>query len=239
VIIGEVSKKQTAKGKALGDLFRFIKLDVDYRHYINFKKSSLAFRAYAGYGYAFNTQATIDSGIDVSLPFFKSYSAGGPNSMRGWQIRKLGIGSSIYFDTLGLYKGTPGEFNDKYADIQLETNFEYRFNLFRVFGFWLRGALFTDIGNIWYRQNQQKNVPNASFDFNNIYKDIAVSSGYGVRIDFSYFLLRFDMGYPIKDPRYGPDKAAYTGFYSDKQYGWFVTNVWDRPTLQFAIGYPF
>ena len=236
ILTGLILKDLTNKGKALQDLYRFIRVDVDFRHYIKFKKSLLALRAYAGYGHAFKTESSPDV---ITLPFFKSFFAGGPNSMRGWQIRKLGIGSNIFFDTLGLSKGTPGSFNDKYADIQLETNMEYRFNLFRIFGFWLRGALFTDMGNIWYRSNLSGTAPDAVFAFNKLYKDLAIASGFGVRMDFTYFILRFDLGYPLKDPRFGPDKDPLTGFYSPRSGGWFVDNHWNKPTLQFAIGLPF
>ena len=69
-----------------------------------------------------------------------------------------------------------------------------------------------------------------------------MASGFGARIDFSYFLLRFDLGFPIKDPRFGPDKkgnAAAEFYYTKNSGGWFVKNIWNRPTFQFAIGYPF
>jgi outer membrane protein assembly factor BamA len=230
-LLGILAPGLTAKNKLLGDLYRFVKFDVDYRHYTNWKNSSFVIRLFAGYGLAFQTQ---NRRGEVSLPFFKSYFAGGPNSMRGWQIRKLGIGSSIAFDTA--FNGT---FNDKYADIQLETNLEQRFNLFRFFGFWMRGALFADIGNIWYRHDVNGTMPGAEFRLDKLYEDLAVSAGAGLRMDFSYFVLRFDWGLPIKDPRYGPGKDAATGFYAKQPYGWFVDGVWNKPTFQFAIGYPF
>lgn len=233
VLLGALAPNLTSDGKVLSDLFRFIKFDVDYRHYRNWKKSSFVFRAFAGIGFAFPTRKTGRQG-EVTLPFFKQYFAGGPNSMRGWQIRKLGIGSNIYLDT-----AANGSFNDKYADVQLETNLEYRFNLFRMFGFWFRGALFTDIGNIWYRNDVNGDLPGAQLELNKFYKDLAVASGAGIRMDFTYFLLRFDWGFPLKDPRYGPDKASSSGFYSNSKYGWFVDGVWNKPTFQFAIGYPF
>ena len=157
--------------------------------------------------------------------------------MRGWSIRKLGIGSNIFYDTVA-----NGRFNDKYADIQLEGNIEYRFNLFPFYGFWMRGAVFTDVGNIWFRDNVNSSLPGAGFKLSNLGKDLAVASGFGARIDFSYFLLRFDLGFPLKDPRYGPDKLGSQSanrFYSEKSGGWFVKNVWNSPTFQFAIGYPF
>jgi outer membrane protein assembly factor BamA len=153
--------------------------------------------------------------------------------MRGWQLRKLGIGSNIFFDTLA-----NGVFNDKYADIQLEANLEYRFNMFRLFGFWIRGAAFTDIGNIWYRNDIDGNLPGAEFRFTNLYRNLAIASGAGVRVDFTYFLLRFDWGFPIKDPRYGPDKGS-SSFFTPRSGGWFVDGVWNKPVFQFAIGYPF
>lgn len=231
LLFGTLFKNQTAPGKVFGDLFKFVKFDVDYRHYINNKKNSWVFRGFAGYGISFNTESRRG---EITLPFFKSFSAGGPNSMRGWQIRKLGIGSNIYFDTLA-----QGSFSDKYADIQLEANIEYRFDMFRLFGFWFRGALFTDIGNIWFRNDINGDLPGAQFGFSKLYNDLALSSGAGIRMDFTYFLLRFDWGFPLKDPRYGPDKGSNSAFYSEKKYGWFVENRWNRPTFQFAIGYPF
>jgi outer membrane protein insertion porin family len=230
--LGALAPGLTQNGKIFSDLFRFIKLDLDFRHYRNWKKSSFIFRAFAGIGFAFPTK-NVDRQGEVTLPFFKSYFSGGPNSMRGWQIRKLGIGSNIFLDTLA-----GGSFNDKYADVQLETNLEYRFNMFRLFGFWFRGAVFTDIGNIWFRNDVNGNFPGAELQLNKFYKDLAVASGAGVRMDFTYFLLRFDWGFPLKDPRYGPDKGS-TKFYSTSKYGWFVDGVWNKPTFQFAIGYPF
>ncbi|HLO83347.1 MAG TPA: BamA/TamA family outer membrane protein [Chitinophagaceae bacterium] len=230
LLLGELFKNQTASGKVFGDLYRFVRLDIDYRHYFNKKKTSWVFRAFAGYGLAFNTESRKG---DVTLPFFKSYYSGGPNSMRGWQIRKLGIGSSVYFDTLA-----NGTFNDKYADIRLEANLEYRFNLFRLFGFWFRGALFTDVGNIWFRNDLDGQLPGAEFSLAKLNKDLGVSSGAGMRMDFTYFILRFDWGFPLKDPRYGPDKSS-TKFFTENKNGWFVDGVWNKPTFQFAIGYPF
>ena len=230
LLFGTLSPGQTAPGKSLEDLYKFLRLDIDFRHYINWKQSSFVFRSFVGVGKAFNTRSRQG---EITLPFFKSYFAGGPNSMRGWQLRKLGIGSNVFFDTLA-----NGVFNDKYADIQLEANLEYRFNMFRLFGFWIRGAAFTDIGNIWYRNDIDGNLPGAQFRFSTLYRDLAIASGAGVRVDFTYFLLRFDWGFPIKDPRYGPDKGS-SSFFTPRSGGWFVDGVWNKPVFQFAIGYPF
>lgn len=231
---GAIFFKQTANGKALNNLFRFAKFDMEFKHIVTHKNSSLHFRFFAGGGIALNTASKKGQ---VTLPFFKSYIAGGPNSMRGWAIRKMGIGSNIFYDTVA-----NGRFNDKYADMQLETNLEFRFNLFPFYGFWMRGAVFTDIGNIWFRNDLDGTLKNAGIKLQNLGRDIAVASGFGARIDFNYFLIRFDLGFPVKDPRYSPLNKGNTNierFYTPKVGGWFVDKVWNKPAFQFAIGYPF
>jgi len=231
---GALLYNQTKKGKILEDLYRFIKMDVEFKHIVTHKSSSLHLRAFAGAGLALTTGSKKG---EVTLPFFKSFIAGGPNSMRGWAIRKLGIGSNVFYDTVAA-----GTFNDKYADVQLEANIEYRFNLFQFYGFWMRGAAFTDIGNIWFRNDLDNTLKNAGFRLNRLGKDIAVASGLGARVDFSYFLLRFDLGFPIKDPRYGPENKGNPNierYYSNRSGGWFANQVWNKPAFQFAIGYPF
>jgi outer membrane protein assembly factor BamA len=234
LLAGALFYEQTRNGKYLGNLYRFFKLDVEFKHIVAYKKSSLHMRAFVGAGLALSTASRRGQ---VTLPFFKSYMAGGPNSMRGWPIRKLGIGSNIFYDTVA-----NGTFNDKYADMQLEGNLEYRFNLFQFYGFWMRGAVFTDIGNIWFRNDLDGSLKNAGFRFDRLGKDIAVASGFGARVDFNYFLLRFDLGFPVKDPRYSPTNIGNSNierFYSQREGGWFVDNHWNKPVFQFAIGYPF
>jgi outer membrane protein assembly factor BamA len=233
LVSGALFKNLTATGKIMENLFRFVKMDVDYRHYINFKHGTFVFRGFAGAGFAFETASKKGQ---VTLPFFKSYFSGGPLSMRGWQLRKVGIGSNLFYDTV-----LNGKFSDKYADVKLEANAEYRFNMFQLFGWWLRGAAFMDAGNIWFRNTLGGSLPKADLTLGRVYKDLAVDVGLGARIDIKYFLLRFDFGFPIKDPRYGPDNTApgTERFYSSSTYGWFVKDVWNKPTFQFAIGYPF
>jgi outer membrane protein assembly factor BamA len=234
LLTGALFYEQTRNGKYLSNLYRFLKLDAEFKHIIAYKKSSLHMRAFVGAGFALSTASRRGQ---VTLPFFKSYMAGGPNSMRGWSLRKLGIGSNIFYDTVAA-----GTFNDKYADMQLEGNLEYRFNLFPFYGFWMRGAVFTDIGNIWFRNDLDGTLKNAGFRFDRLGKDIAIASGFGARVDFNYFLLRFDLGFPIKDPRYSPTNVGNSNierFYSTREGGWFVEKHWNKPVFQFAIGYPF
>jgi len=85
-----------------------LNLIAEIKHIITRRENSMHFRLYAGAGWAFSTGSRKGQ---VTLPFFKSFVAGGPNSMRGWPIRKLGIGSNVFYDTVA-----NGTFNDKYAD---------------------------------------------------------------------------------------------------------------------------
>jgi outer membrane protein assembly factor BamA len=203
-------------------LYRYIKMDIDYRHLIRFDKSAWGFRAYGGLGIPYGRQR--NGTIEPSLPFFKSFVAGGPNSMRGWQVRRLGLGSSNYFDTLN-----SGGF-DRFGDIQLEGNVEYRFNLFTIKSMKVKSALFADIGNIWYRSNPSNNpaLENAAFKFSRLYKDLAVDGGTGLRFDFEYFLIRFDWAYKLKNP-----------VYADIDDGWFHNVTLGSGQFQLGINYPF
>lgn len=202
-------------------LYRFVKMDAEFNHLISFPRSAWAFRAYAGMGIPYGLRR--DGSKETSLPFFKSFVAGGPNSMRAWQVRRLGLGSSRYFDTLNL-----GGF-DRYGDIQLEGNVEYRFDVATIKDIKVKSALFSDIGNIWYR-NASGNpaLEGASFRLGRLYKDLAVAAGTGLRFDFDYFLIRFDWAYKVKDP-----------IYSDEDAGWFHSMKLSRGQFQLGINYPF
>jgi outer membrane protein insertion porin family len=105
--------------------------------------------------------------------------------MRAWPLRKLGPGSSIQdFGNRGL--------PERYGDMQLEANIEYRFPFFRFAGFDVQGAVFTDIGNIWYLKKAPGRQAEEVFSINRLGKDLAVGVGTGLRIDFSFFVVRLD-----------------------------------------------
>ncbi len=202
-------------------LYRFVKLDAEFVHKINFPRSGWAFRAYGGIGVPYGKQR--NGNLEPSLPFFKSFVAGGPNSMRAWQVRRLGLGSSNYYDTLN------GGGYDRYGDIQLEANIEYRFNLATFQGIKIKSALFTDMGNVWDRNlSNRPELVNTSFRFSRLYKDLAVAAGTGLRFDFDYFLIRFDWAYKIKNPV----------FYTIDD-GWFQHLKLRGGQFQLGINYPF
>jgi outer membrane protein insertion porin family len=203
-----------------GDLFRFIKADIEYRHHIDYPKTQLAMRLYAGAGLEYGGKR--DS--QQTLPFYKAYFAGGPNSMRGWQVRQLGLGSSTFYNTKG------NQVLDRFGDIQLEGNIEYRFPLGAVFGIKIKSAIYTDIGNIWDRHLVDTAAAAQGSDFNigRFYKEFAVDAGTGLRLDFDYFIIRLDWAYKIRDPQRieYPDRWFYNMRLGDGQF-------------QLGIGYPF
>lgn len=186
---------------------QFFKYQFDFRFYHYFtSKNTLAMRFVYGQGIAY--------GNSTGLPFERSFYAGGTNGMRGWRFRSLG----------------PGEFKNEYGydiehigDLQLETNFEYRYPLYGV----LKGALFCDMGNIWTLSNDEA-FPGGQFKFDKFYKQIAVDAGLGFRFDFSFFLIRLDIAAPLCDPAY------------DEGSRWRISKLqWRDLVWNFGIGYPF
>lgn len=202
---------------------QYIKIDAEFKHYYNLKHSTLVSRIYGGIG--------IPYGNSDVLPYIKQFTAGGPNSMRGWRLRALGPGS--YYNP---EVNNPDIFPDQTGEMKLEGNLEYRFDIFKLFeGFMkVKGALFVDAGNIWnLKANPYK--PGSEFKLGRLYQDIAVDGGFGIRLDFSYAILRFDFATPFKVP------------YISDNYGWIMNTIhpfnsrWRRNNIvfNFAVGYPF
>jgi len=204
-----------------GDLWRFIKGEIDFRHHIDFRRSQLALHAYGGAGLAYGRQG---NGWEQTLPFYKAFFAGGPNSMRGWQVRQLGLGSSKFYDTAN------GGQLDRFGDIQLEGNAEYRFPLGTVFGVKFLSALYVDAGNIWDRHpiDRTPEQQGSDFQLDRFYKEIAVDAGTGLRMDFDWFLIRLDWAYKLKDPQRIHDSNQ-----------WFKDLKVFKGQFQLGIGYPF
>ncbi len=182
---------------------QYIKTEFDYtKHWDLGKKNVLAMRSFLG--------IAIPYGNSTSIPFSKSFFAGGPNDNRAWTAYSLGPGSSE----------TINEFNE--ANLKIALNAEQRFNIFED----LNGAIFIDAGNIW---NVLDNVEDDSATFTNFnsLKDIAIGSGFGLRYDFSFFIFRFDIGFKTYDP-----------FYRD-QNRWFNDYNFSNATYNIGINYPF
>lgn len=208
------------------NLYRFIKADAEIiRKMTLSKNSSLVLRLFTGIGYELNS--TVNPQKRNNLPFFKQYFAGGPNSMRAWGLRKLGKGTS------GRGFTGAGSTPERYGDMQIEGNIEYRFPLFKPFGIPIEGALFSDIGNIWLLKEAADTLGSKEvFRLRRLGEDLAVGIGTGFRINFGFFVVRLDYSYKAKDP--SPDPAF--GAYQNK---WFAYPLFKGDQFQLGISYPF
>ena len=169
---------------------QYVKFDVDFTRLFQFdQRNSLAFHVGFGVAYPY--------GNSTILPFEKRYFAGGANSVRGWRVRELGPGS---------FKGTDGriDFINQTGDMKLDLNLEYRTFL----GWKLHGAAFIDAGNIWTLRSYAEQ-PGGQFKFDKFYQQIAVAYGLGLRLNFDYFILRFDVGMKAINPAYEISRDHY------------------------------
>ena len=154
-------------------IYRYIRVEGEYRKTFNFPRTSFVMRAFAGIGYNYGQQGT-------TLPFYKQFFAGGPNSMRAWALRQLGQGSSIIYDTAGTKDNA---FRDRYGDMQLEANFEYRYKIADFSSLKLGGAVFVDMGNIWNIKKDTLN-PNSEFKLSRFRQRHCYRCGYRATFRF-------------------------------------------------------
>lgn len=188
---------------------QYAKADFDYSWVYNFNmRNSIALHGGIG--------VSVPYGNSKMIPFEKRFYAGGANSVRGWGVRTLGPGA---YDA----RNSVIDFINQCGDIRLDLNVEYRAKLFWV----IEGALFVDAGNIWTIHNYETQ-PGGQFHFNSFYKQIAAAYGMGIRFDFTYFLLRLDLGMKAHNPASGQEE-------------WPLLHPdWGRDkTIHFSIGYPF
>lgn len=199
--------------------YQYFKLNADIRHYLPLsKKSTFALRMNTGFIQMY--------GNTTVLPFEKYFFIGGVNSIRAWQARVLGPGAYVQDDPTNLLQ-QPGE-------VIIESNFEVRRQLAGV----IHGALFLDAGNIWTLKSEEAR-PNSAFDISTIHKTMAIGSGFGLRFDFSFLIIRLDLGIKLWDP------ALQHWVINDAKNVNFITNLKDSNdytkiyTIGFGIGYPF
>lgn len=205
------------------EFFKFIRFDGQIIHRKAVGVNSWNYRLFAGVGFR-----VFSRNNKAALPYFRQFVAGGNNSMRAWPLRLLGVGYSISNDT--------ATYKDRFGDIQLETNVEYRFRIARLFGFNLDGAAFADIGNIWNRVNNVDGY--GKFDLSKLYRDLGVCAGTGLRWDFTYLIIRLDLGFKLKDPvRAGNGWLTQPELKSPNRIEGYPENR--NYALQFGIGYPF
>ena len=219
--------------------FRFLKVSNDYRKYIPLRgKTALAYRINAGVAVPYGSD-------NATLPYEKFFFAGGSNSIRSYRPRRLGPG--VYTPP------KPGRNDDtnlgwgedeivynaieQPGEVLLEGSVEFRHN---IFGF-LNGAVFLDFGNTW-RLEESEATPGGEFLIDEFYKQIALGGGYGFRFDFSFLILRLDMGVKLYNPMAVTRNSDGSYNYSE---GWTFDKFEGFPfkrdlvILNIGIGYPF
>lgn len=192
---------------------QYIRGDFDFRYHSALNEAnSLVYRLFVGVGLPY--------GNSIAMPFEKQYFTGGANDIRAWPVRSLGPGSFVDTSSTGFYNQT--------ADLKIVANLEYRFKLFWL----LEGAFFVDVGNIWMlpklkklEEEDEDEREDVVFKFDKFLSQMAIGTGLGVRLDFSFFLFRLDFGYKLRNPQeeWFPFKGSFN----------------DDVTMHFAIGYPF
>lgn len=201
--------------------FQWLKGQIDYRKYYPIsKKQTLAYRLNFGMARPYGVSAGI-------LPYEKYFFAGGGTSIRAWQARRLGPGSSTPLTGPG---GSYDYTNEQPAEMILESMLEYRRKLFSYFDM----AIFLDAGNSWMIGKDEAR-PGADFRYDRFYKEIAIGTGVGLRMDFDFLVIRLDLATKAVDPA--------------RQEGqrWVLDALrWNRPfgekgqtVFNFGIGYPF
>jgi len=182
---------------------QYVKTEIDYiKHWDLGSENVFAIRTFGG--------IAIPYGNSNSIPFIRSFFAGGPNDNRAWQPYSLGPGSS----------GGRNEFNE--ANLKIALSAEYRYNLFGD----LNSAFFIDAGNIWNVFDVVEEEASTFTSFKDL-EEIAIGSGIGLRYDFNFFVIRFDIGFKTYDPAQPEGKR------------WFRDYNLSNAVFNVGINYPF
>ncbi len=202
------------------EVYKYLKLNLDFRRNLPLSsENTIAYRINLGMAKPYSSNNV--------LPYEKYFFAGGSNGIRAWRPRRLGPGSYTPLDS------ESGRYDDRFeqfGEIILEMSLEVRRNLF---GF-VDGAIFVDAGNIW-TFNEEDDRVGGQFKFNRFYKEIAVGSGFGLRLDFSFLVLRFDGAFKI----YDPSRAEGSRFFLSKGYDNPIYDSQKQFLINIGIGYPF
>lgn len=195
---------------------QYWKVEADYRRYwVMNPRSMVVGRIMVG------TAFPLDN-LKV-LPFESSFIAGGASDVRAWRNRELGPG--------GLDSDIKQDL-DQFGDAKLEMNLEYRFDIYK----WVKGAFFADAGNIWLVK-EDLNRPDTHFELNRFYKELGVGTGFGLRLDFNFFVIRSDFAIKVYDPsqpEYDPENPQ------DGNQRWRVPKwQFQQLIVNLGIGYPF
>ena len=196
---------------------QYARISADFRWYTTLAQGSkLATRLLAGVGTAY--------GNSNVLPYIKQFYIGGASDMRAFFSHTVGPGTYYPPDTI------ENNYFEQVGEIKMEGNIEYRFNIVSF----LKGAVFVDVGNIWLLEPDE-NKPGAEFNLNTMLDELAVGSGFGLRLDASVLVLRLDLGIPLRKPWLPEDNRWVIDDFDLGSAQWRRNNL----VLNIAIGYPF
>jgi outer membrane protein assembly factor BamA len=223
--------------------YKYIRVSLDLRRVDPIDKNTvLAYRFNSGFAYSYSD--------NHSLPYEKFFFAGGSNSVRAWRPRRLGPGSAVPNQSSNPRGDGLFDYSiEKPSDILLEGSVELRQKLF---GF-VNGALFIDAGNVWNFRPQNIETDDGTiiqdkssqFNLNSFYKQFGVGTGFGLRFDFSFLILRFDVGMKVYDPARDPgdkfvlDKVRFWRPYATSVGDGTFTNYKEPVIYNVGIGFPF
>ena len=171
------------------------RLDIDAQYFKFLRPTrSFAFRLNGGIAFPFGTSEDV--------PYVKQFFAGGPNSIRAWRIRELGPGSYRDPSTFPSYQKNATPFYQT-GDFKFIFSAEYRFLLLQSSSFDFEGTIFLDGGNVWtLKEDIDRPGSQLSTRF---WREIALGTGFGINVDFKYFILRLDLGYKLRNPYPNPN----------------------------------
>lgn len=205
--------------------FKFVRLLADYRKFIpvGAKQTNLfAFRLNTGLAISYNKDSEV-------LPYEKYLFAGGSYSLRAWEPRRLGLNKNI------AQNNSNSELNynqEQPGNLLIESSLEYRFPIVKMYG-QLNGAWFLDMGNVWSIKKAGVVDKESDFKFKNLFNQLAVGTGFGLRYDFTYFVIRLDAAAKVIEPLLGAKKYVFDDFFSKNKDQNLKLN-WN-----IGIGYPF
>lgn len=188
---------------------QYLKLTAEYRQTFPItSRSSIAARAMAGVVWSY--------GNSTMAPYSDLFNVGGANSIRAFGVRTIGPGS--YHPA-----GSGWSYVDQVGDFKLEANVEYRFPIISS----LYGAVFLDAGNVWLLEADDSR-PGGNLGSGSFWRQIALGTGVGLRYDFDFLVLRFDIGVGL----HAPYDTGKKGYYNMHRFG-------DSLGFHIAVGYPF
>ncbi|MGB0978289.1 MAG: BamA/TamA family outer membrane protein, partial [Croceimicrobium sp.] len=200
--------------------YQFARLELDYRYYIHPSKDQLyAFRLNSSYILPYGKSRFEREGELLRLPPFSRFSfLGGTNDLRAWPAYRAGGG----IERVSSYADSSSNFS--IGTLKLLFNLEYRFPIYSS----LKGAVFVDAGNIWLTGGLES--AKSAFALRNLARDLYIGSGFGLRMDLDFFVIRLDTGLRLRDPGYW--QAGEEWVISTKP-------VLPNLTYNIALGYPF